>query len=193
MGPQWSWCRVRVSVTPYSLVGRRVSCLEWSRPHVSPYVVCRTVRFYRRSMDGRSLFCISDRHFIENDQKARLWNFDSCSNDRHDPTTSGPNILSASACFKNLVTHVSREDQCSHPLSSVKTVLHIAGCNILSFYVGLFSELRRWLLCSSHYYSDSLKGLYVVARIFFLLLLHCSACPRLVLLSKTYKPFSSPL
>ena len=39
------------------------------------------------------------------------------------------------------------------------------------------------------YYWVRLKGSYVVARIFFLLLLNCSAWPCLVLLSKTFKPF----
>ena len=34
-----------------------------------------------------------------------------------------------------------------------------------------------------------LKGSYVVARIFFLILLNCSACPAWVLLSQTIKPF----
>ena len=43
-------------------------------------------------------------------------------------------------------------------------------------------------------YRDELKGLYAVARIFFLLLLNCSPCGSTrVLLSKTYKPFSSLL
>ena len=39
-------------------------------------------------------------------------------------------------------------------------------------------------------FTDSLKGMYMVARLFFLLLLNCSAW---LLLSKTYTPFSSPL